>query len=274
MGRQAVQGSPASRQEETLHAPDPCSIGRCLPTHAIARARLPPLPPKVLASCCPACRRTQRWEGHIWSDKKQVYLGEPVRGLGGLAGRYTSTGRVKDEKPAIPIDSALWGSLWEAKASLGSAHPFAAARASGASLARPTLLVLMRYCLCLPSKERALLLPGRFSPSRGPRLTGAYDVLEQAGCAHDVMALKTRPSARPEDLNFPAASYAELLPFLQQMAPVPPGRAGGRAMAGQKRGLCTVLKDEYCVVALAGWQLWIARRAAGYRPDMQEQGSC
>ncbi|KAL4437972.1 hypothetical protein ABPG77_004193 [Micractinium sp. CCAP 211/92] len=67
-------------------------------------------------------RRTQRWEGHIWSDKKQVYL-------------------------------------------------------------------------------------------------GAYDILEQAGCAHDVMALKTRPSARPEDLNFPAASYAELLPFLQQMAP-------------------------------------------------------
>ncbi len=226
--------------------------------------------PKLLASCCPACRRTQRWEGHIWSDKKQVYLGEPVRGLGGLAGRYTSTERVKDEKPAIPIDPALWGSLWEAKASLGSAHPFAAARASG--MAQPTLLVLMRYCLCLPFKERALL-PSRFSPSRGHPLTGAYDVLEQAGCAHDVMALKTRPSARPEDLNFPAASYAELLPFLQQMAPVPPGRAGGRAMDGQGHGMCSGLKGAYCV-ALAGWQLRIPGKAAGYRPDMQEQGSC
>ena len=37
---------------------------------------------------------------------------------------------------------------------------------------------------------------------------------EQAGCAHDVMALKTRPAARPDNLNFEAASYAELLPFL------------------------------------------------------------
>ncbi|KAL4425661.1 hypothetical protein ABPG75_009677 [Micractinium tetrahymenae] len=47
---------------------------------------------------------------------------------------------------------------------------------------------------------------------------GAYDVPEQAGCAHDIMALKTKPSVRPEDLNFAPSSYAELEPFLQQMA--------------------------------------------------------
>lgn len=74
------------------------------------------------------------------------------------------------------------------------------------------------------------------SALRPAQPAGAYDVPEQAGCAHDLMALKTKPSARPEDLNFPPGSYAELAPFLQHMAQVGPlGPQVGRAPSAARR---------------------------------------
>lgn len=40
----------------------------CLPASLLHQRRL--------RAAAPARRRTQRYEGHIWTDKKQVYLGE------------------------------------------------------------------------------------------------------------------------------------------------------------------------------------------------------
>ena len=43
---------------------------------------------------------------------------------------------------------------------------------------------------------------------------------EQAGKAHDVMAIKCRnPNIRPQ-LNFPMENYADLIPFLDRLPKV------------------------------------------------------
>lgn len=170
----------------------------------------------------------------MWLDKKQVYLGAVECRASGERPGEAGNGNLSCARTGLPLRRPPASSSCGQQKNLVPRTSLPFLPVSAVLLPCPGAIMHAHLITAPPHvsihplhrlrpTSLALLTPAApTSAARPPppTITGAYDLPEQAGCAHDLMALKSKTGPRADDLNFPASTYEELLPFLSQMPQV------------------------------------------------------